>query len=56
MVDRGLLEPFGERRTRYYLAGSEPVALREKVKTGGPSRGTEDPFAIVRERRQLSLT
>ncbi len=56
MADRGLLEPFGERRTRYYLAGGGPTELRERVKSGRPSRAAEDPFVVVRDRRQLSLT
>jgi hypothetical protein len=56
MVDRGLLAPFGERRARYYLAGVEPVELLEQVKANRAPRGAEDPFALVRDRRQLSLT
>ena len=56
MVDKGLLAPFGERRARYYLAGVEPVELREQVRATRPPKATDDPFEIVRSRRQLSLT
>lgn len=56
MVDLGLLRTVGERRARYYLAGDEPQALREAIRDKRPPRETEDPFRIVRERRQLSLT
>jgi Fic family protein len=56
MVDSGLLEPFGERRTRYYLAGAKPKEIRERVRAGRPQPGEEDPFVLVRDRRQLSLT
>ncbi len=56
MADRGLLEPIGERRSRYYLAGTKPAELRERVKSSRRAETGEDPFAIVRERRQLSLT
>lgn len=56
MVDLGLLRTVGERRARYYLAGEEPKALRESIRAKRPPRETDDPFRIVRERRQLSLT
>jgi Fic family protein len=56
MADRGLLEPVGERRNRYYLAGQGPIGLREKVRTARRSEVEDDPFAVVRDRRQLSLT
>jgi Fic family protein len=56
MVDLGLLRTVGERRARYYLAGDEPRALRETIRAKRPPRETDDPFRIVRERRQLSLT
>jgi len=56
MADRGLLEPVGERRGRYYLAGSEPIELRGRVRAGRRADVSDDPFQIVRERRQLSLT
>lgn len=56
MVDLGLLRTVGERRARYYLAGEEPQALHEAIRAKRPPRETDDPFPIVRERRQLSLT
>jgi Fic family protein len=56
MADRGLLEPVGERRNRYYLAGPEPTELRRQVRSQRGSEGDEDPFELVRTRRQLSLT
>jgi Fic family protein len=55
MVDRDLLAPFGERRTRYYLAGNKPTELWERVRSQRPPRDAEDPFALVRGQRQLSL-
>jgi Fic family protein len=56
MVDQKLLEPLGERRARYYLAGHKPTELRNQVKASRAPRADEDPFAVVRDRRQLSLT
>lgn len=56
MADRGLLEPVGERRNRYYLAGSKPLELQRKVRAERTSEANDDPFQVVRERRQLSLT
>jgi Fic family protein len=56
MVDLGLLEAVGERRARYYLGGAEAKALRGAIRAKRPPRETDDPFGIVRERRQLSLT
>ncbi len=56
MVDQKLLEPLGERRARYYLAGTKPMEIRNEVKASRPPRADEDPFVVVRDRRQLSLT
>jgi Fic family protein len=56
MVDLGLLEPVGERRARYYVVGDETRKLREAIRAKRPPKETDDPFRIVRERRQLSLT
>ncbi|HEY2333966.1 MAG TPA: Fic family protein [Solirubrobacterales bacterium] len=56
MVDDGLLEPFGERRARYYVAGPKPAELRERIRAGRLPREATDPFAVVRDKRQLSLT
>jgi Fic family protein len=54
MVDFGLLQPVGERRARYYLAGEEAKALRREIREKRPPGEMDDPFRIVR--RQLSLT
>lgn len=56
MVDLGLLEAVGERRARYYLAGDDPLKLRQAIRAKRPPRGADDPFRIARERRQLSLS
>jgi Fic family protein len=56
MVDADLLEPVGERRARYYVAGRTLNDLRERVRAERPPKGTDDPFSIVRDRRQLKLT
>ncbi len=56
MVDRGLLEPVGERRARYYLAGSEPARLRREIVAARSPQAADDPFETVRSRRQLSLS
>jgi Fic family protein len=55
LVDTGLLEAVGERRGRYYLAGSSLTKLREEVRADRTPKSSEDPFEIVRERRQLKL-
>jgi Fic family protein len=56
MADRSLLEPIGERRNRYYLAGKGPSDLRRQVRAGRQAETDDDPFEVVRDRRQLSLT
>lgn len=56
MVDLGLLEAVGERRARYYLAGNDARGLRKAIRSKRPPREADDPFRIVHERRQLSLT
>jgi Fic family protein len=56
MVDLGLLLPVGERRARYYLGGDEARSLRREIRAKRPTEATDDPFRIVREKRQLSLT
>jgi Fic family protein len=56
MVDRELLEPLGERRARYYLAGAEPIELHRRLLASRPPRSTADPFVVVGNRRQLSLS
>jgi Fic family protein len=55
MVDLGLLRTVGERRARYYLAGDDAKALHGAIRARRPPRQTDDPFRIVRERRQPRL-
>lgn len=55
MVDAGILDAVGERRGRYYLAGEILTQMRERVRMGRPPKSSDDPFAIVREQRQLRL-
>lgn len=55
MVDRGLLQAVGERRARYYLAGDTLTSLREQIRSERTPRAEDDPFAIVRDRRQLRI-
>jgi hypothetical protein len=56
MVNAGMLTAVGERRGRYYLAGDEVMELRARVRAGRSPKVVEDPFTLVRERRQLKLT
>jgi hypothetical protein len=56
MVERDLLNPVGERRSRYYLAGIRPTELLAHTQASRPRQTDEDPFVVVRDRRQLSLT
>lgn len=56
MVDLGLLQAVGERRARYYLAGDEPRGVADRIRSQRPLKDADDPFNVVRERRQLSLT
>lgn len=55
MVSADLLDAVGERRARYYLAGETLTLLRERVRSERPPKSADDPFAIVRDRRQLKL-
>jgi Fic family protein len=56
MVDLGLLDPIGERRARFYLAGEQVKVLWRDIRSKRPPKETNDPFDIVRDRRQLSMT
>ena len=56
MVDSGLLLAVGEKRGRYYLAGNDVTALRGRVRADRAPKVADDPFNVVRDRRQLSLT
>jgi hypothetical protein len=55
MVDADLLEAVGERRARYYLASDVLTQLRDEIRSNRPAESADDPFALVRERRQLKL-
>jgi Fic family protein len=55
MVDAGLVEPVGERRGRYYVAGDELRTARAAVRGSRPPREDFDPFAIAAAELQLSL-
>jgi Fic family protein len=55
MVDAELLEAVGERRARYYLATETLTRLREEIRSHRPAHSADDPFVLVRERRQLKL-
>ena len=55
MVTKDLLSPVGERRARHYLAGDEPRRRWEEIRESRLPTGADDPFAVVRDQRQLSL-
>ncbi len=55
MVEASLLDAVGERRARYYLAGEVLTQMREQIRASRAPKSTDDPFALVRERRQLKL-
>lgn len=44
MVDAGLLQPFGEKRGRYYTAGDSVLSIRQRVRPTTP-RDDTDPFS-----------
>jgi Fic family protein len=56
LVDAGMLTAVGERRGRYYVAGEQVTALRARVRAERSPKVADDPFTVVRDRRQLSLT
>jgi len=55
LVDAGLLEPIGERRTRYYVASDSVKAVRERIRVDRPPPAESDPFERARSGRQLKL-
>ncbi len=55
MVQKGLLVPIGERRSRHYLASDELKAIREEIRSRRAPREERDPFTIVRSEEQLSF-
>lgn len=54
MVDKGLLLPVGERRSRHYLASKQLLDIRAEIRARRPPREERDPFTIARG-DQLSL-
>lgn len=55
MVEKGLLEPVGERRSRHYLPSEQLTDIRERIRSERPPRDELDPFALVRQGKQLVL-
>lgn len=56
MADLGLLEPVGERRARYYVAGAETRGAWREIRERRPSREDDDPFRVAQDRRQSAQT
>lgn len=56
MVDLGLLDPVGERRARHYVAGDETRRSWEEIRARRAPADEDDPFVVVRMRRQPTLT
>lgn len=55
MVEAALLEAVGERRARYYVGSEVLTQVRERIRAKRAPRSSDDPFALVREKRQLRL-
>ncbi|MGD9736025.1 MAG: Fic family protein [Solirubrobacterales bacterium] len=55
MVQKGLLVPVGERRSRHYLPSQQLTDIRERIRSERPPREELDPFALVRQGQQLVL-
>jgi len=55
MVDKGLLMPVGERRSRHYLPSRQLTDIREEIRAKRAPREERDPFNIVRRGERLSL-
>ncbi len=55
LVDARLLEPVGERRGRYYLAGKQLLEVREEIRAERPARVTVDPFEVAAGQLELPL-
>jgi Fic family protein len=55
MVEKGLLVPVGERRSRHYLPTQQLTDIREHIRSQRPPRDELDPFALVRQGEQLVL-
>jgi Fic family protein len=55
MVEKGLLIPVGERRSRHYLPSEQLKHIREGIRSQRPPRDELDPFNLVRRGEQLEL-
>jgi Fic family protein len=55
MVEAALLDAVGERRARYYLASEALAQVRERIREKRAPRSSDDPFSLIREKRQLRL-
>lgn len=56
MVDKSVLVAVGERRGRYYVASEELKQIASSIRESRPAKGCDDPFDLVKQERQLSLT
>jgi len=55
MVDAGLLVAVGEKRGRYYVAGTPLVEVWRRIRATRPPRSDLDPFLVAQQRMQLSF-
>jgi Fic family protein len=55
MVDAGLLVAVGEKRGRYYVAGTPLVEAWRRIRATRPPRTDLDPFLVAQQRMQLSF-
>ena len=55
MVEKGLLVPVGERRSRHYLPSQQLKDIRTNIRSQRPPRDELDPFALVRQGEQLAI-
>ncbi|HEY1513580.1 MAG TPA: Fic family protein [Gaiellaceae bacterium] len=55
LVNAGFLEPIGDTRGRYYVATNTLKQHWQGIREARRGRGNDDPFEIVRERRQLTM-
>ena len=55
LVDARLLEPVGERRGRYYVAGRQLQEVRQEIRAERPARVTVDPFEVAAGQLTLPL-
>lgn len=55
MVQKGLLLPVGDGRSRHYLPTPQLTEIRERIRSERPPRSDLDPFEMVRRGEQLVL-